>query len=209
MNDEVDDFLAHYGVLGMKWGKRKNRETMPAGRRKRTPEEKRALAKKLAYGSAALVAVAGAGLAAYYLGKNGNFSIKDLPVKKGKVVAEKIFQEPTDIVHFSRGRNRGFIAVQRGGLKDPVSEFFRAGFDGNTFQPDELRRFGKNNEKIAVEFLDPSGRRDFSGRPIPHSVIIPKGLSDGIETMDDVKTKIWPLLKDVYDYIYEAPPTHL
>lgn len=36
MNDEVDDFLAHYGVKGMKWGVRKDRGVPRAGRAKRS-----------------------------------------------------------------------------------------------------------------------------------------------------------------------------
>jgi len=57
--------------------------------------------------------------------------------------------------------------------------------------------------KIAAAFKDPEDRRDFSGRPISHQVIIPKSMTSGIESIDDVKKKIWPILKDSYDAFYK------
>lgn len=40
MNEPVDDFLAHYGVKGMKWGVRRSREQLAAAREK-TAEAKK------------------------------------------------------------------------------------------------------------------------------------------------------------------------
>lgn len=54
--DEVEDFLAHYGVKGMKWGER---NTRPAGAPRRGPsnETLKSVGKELAYGSLGPAAV--------------------------------------------------------------------------------------------------------------------------------------------------------
>lgn len=43
---EVDDFLAHYGVKGMKWGKRKAQDSSSTGERRLSRKEHRAKVKK-------------------------------------------------------------------------------------------------------------------------------------------------------------------
>ena len=45
MNDEVEDFLAHYGVKGMKWGKRKDRSSGESSGNLRTHLKKTAVSK--------------------------------------------------------------------------------------------------------------------------------------------------------------------
>lgn len=47
MSDQLEDFLAHYGVKGMKWGRRKARNSDDGDRPKRTPSEDHLTAKAL------------------------------------------------------------------------------------------------------------------------------------------------------------------
>ena len=69
MNDDenVEDFLEHFGVKGMKWGKRRSRSELQSAKESRSGGGKSA-AKKAA---AATAVVAGAALAATILRKSG------------------------------------------------------------------------------------------------------------------------------------------
>src|SRR6478609_6785141 len=63
-------------------------------------------------------------------------------------------------------------------------------------------------EKAATVDIEPSSvihgsrRKDAAGRTIPHEVIIPKSMSEGINNLDDVVSKIWPMLKPEHDAMY-------
>jgi hypothetical protein len=61
---EVDNFLAHYGVKGMQWGKRRSRSELQSAKKSRTGS---ALTKT----AAATAVVAGVALTAAILGKSG------------------------------------------------------------------------------------------------------------------------------------------
>jgi hypothetical protein len=190
----------HYGIPGMKWGKRKsssNAET-DSERKKMTPEEKKALIKKVAIGTGALVLAAGTAYAIYSINAKGKTKTSDLtPSPKAKEAAAKVLHEPTDIVFYSRGKNKGLRFMQNGGTPTPLAEFGK-GFQGDYDQP--MDYFHKYEGKIAVVLKDPEGRKDHAGRYIPHNLIIPKSMAPGIDNIDDVVEKIWPKLKDIYDY---------
>jgi len=63
MSNDVDDFLAHFGIPGMKWGRRNSSVSVATDRPQLTPEQKRERAKKIA-----TLTAAGA-LGAYYVYK--------------------------------------------------------------------------------------------------------------------------------------------
>ena len=73
------------------------------------------------------------------------------------------------------------------------------------------RAFGSSYEKashfekltdgrVAATFADPKGRKDFAGRTIPHQVVIPASMANGINSVDDVVNKVWPTLEQSYVY---------
>lgn len=194
---DVEDFLAHYGVPGMKWGKRKS-QAVSGNRRKRTPEEKRALAKKVAIGTGTLLAVAGAGYVAYQLKKRGGLKVSNLTVKpEVHTKLAESFATPTKVIHASRGKDQGFQFYKKGGVPDPLTTYEKA-FGQNALS----KGLSKTDLGTAVTFGDPKGRKDAAGRPISHQILIPKSMSDGINTVEDAVTKIWPMLSDDYDSAY-------
>lgn len=218
MTTNVDDFLAHYGVKGMKWGRKKadsSGQSSPSGA-SQTPassssdaEAKAALrkarAKKVAIGVGILAVAAGTAYVGYQLNKNGSLQLNGLkkPTAEVKKKANDIInQEPTMFIHASRLKTKGFKFYQQGGLSDSLAEYTKA-FGHDASGSETFKRYGDNNEKIAASFLDPDGRRDTAGRVIPHEIVIPKSMANGINNLDDVKKKIWPLLSEEYGRLYQ------
>lgn len=198
--------LTHFGVKGMKWGVRKERDSSGSSELapRYTSAEKKAIAKKVAIGAGVLVAVAGAAVVAHQLHKNGKLKVGTAAkaTSVGKQAVDKILSEPTDVIHTTRGHSKGFTFLKTGGLKDALSTW-----EGSFGAADRNSReiFKKLADgKIAAAFDDPQGRKDFAGRLIPHQVVIPKSMAGDLNNLDDVKTKIWPLIKDQYDAFYEG-----
>lgn len=201
MSEEVDDFLAHYGVRGMKWGKRnsKAKSTEDSEPRKRTPEEKKALAKKIAIGTGALLVAAGAAYAVYSLNAKGKTKVSNLtPSPKAKAATASVLKEPTDIIYASRGLNKGFRVFKNGNSPSPIEVMDKA-FGGDLNNTDSSH-FQKTDGRVAATFLDPEGRKDRAGRVIPHMVVVPKTMSTSLNNLDDVVQKIWPIIKDTHSY---------
>lgn len=195
MDDEVDEFLAHFGVKGMRWGHRKSAQS--SERQKMTPEEKKAIVKKVAIGTGTLLLAAGAAYVGHAVATKGDTKIADLPDNtEAKKKAEAVSSEPITVMHMSRGKNNGFRFYNDGQSPSPLSEYDK-GFDG---QQESHSHFKKYDGKVAATFLDPEGRKDRAGRPIPHQVIVPKSMADGINNVDDVVAKIWPIIKEDYSY---------
>lgn len=205
------DELAHFGVKGMKWGVRKKTDssssnsnsasnTMPNSSTKQTASNRKAIARNVMIGAGILTVAAGAGFAVYQLNKNPNLLRSNLPQPKKAVTDFVKEQQPVGIIHAARGKHAGFHFPRGGGLSDPLREYDKAEFD--SLLDDSLHRYGANREKIAAKFFDPEGRKDFAGRKIFHQVIVPSSMTEGINDIEDVKTKLWPLLKDDYDQVY-------
>ena len=210
--DEVEEFLAHYGVKGMKWGVRRSKTGgSESSGEKRSPEEKaarRATAKKVAIGTGLLIAAAGAAYAANSMSKNGSLPISSLNRKapkaaEAKELVSKVIESPKNIVYATRGKNKGFSIYDSGGLQEPFSALENAGLMSgrNEIRPGNIRKL--KDGSVAASMDDPLGRTDSAGRVIPHMMIIPKSMSTGIENIGDVASKIWPLLADRYAPTYD------
>jgi len=202
MTNEIDDFLMHYGVKGMKWGRRKER---PEGETRFTPEQK-AKFKKAAViiGTAAVVGAVAVGTA--YVAKNSGSKV---PQNIDKESSEKLVKETLDsLLHATRAKNKGFSMYEKGGLKDPLIEYTEA-FGYDTPERHVFKRYGDNNEKVAARFPDPLGRKDHAGRVIPHEVILPESLAKNVTNLDEAIAKVWPMIKDNVEAKYDPPENRL
>ncbi|ASM62284.1 hypothetical protein SEA_NIGHTMARE_8 [Arthrobacter phage Nightmare] len=197
MTNEVDDFLIHYGVKGMKWGRRKDR---PEGESRFTPEQKAKI--KRAAVVAGTVAIVGAlAIGTAYVAKNSNAKV---PPKVDSKAAEALVKEKLeDLIHATRGKERGFSLYKTGGLNSPLAEYDKA-FDDQQ-NSTVFKRYGDNNEKVAVRFPDPDGRKDAAGRVIPHEIILPEALSKGVTNLDEAVAKVWPMVRDNVEARYNDP----
>ena len=193
--------LVHVGVKGMKWGVRKQRKTTGSkttGKEEPfwTPQRK-STAKKVAIATAALVVVAGAAYVAYKLHQNGKLPLSSAKLSpKAAPAVKKVFDSPTDILYSSRGKTKGYQFFKSGGVPNPDAVAARA------FGQGQAAGFFRKLEDgtVAAVLPDAKGRIDQAGRPIVHDLIVPKSMASGIDTIEDVKQKIWPLVKDLYDH---------
>ena len=61
--------------------------------------------------------------------------------------------------------------------------------------------------KVALRFRDPLGRRDASGRAIPHELVVFGDLADEIESVEDGLQQVWPLVAEAYAGVWD-PSDH-
>jgi hypothetical protein len=112
---------------------------------------------------------------------------------------------PERFIWATRGRFWGFRFLLRGGLSDPLLAYERS-FAGLDDKPATWRRAAGT---VALRFPDPMGRRDASGRVIPHEFVVFGKLADEIESVEDGLTHIWPLVAEAYARVWNAerPPS--
>lgn len=109
------------------------------------------------------------------------------------------------VVWATRGRSWGFRFLLDGGEPDPLPAYERA-FLGTEGDPTTYRR---SDDRVAVRFSDPEGRRDRSGRPIPHELVVDGPLTASIRSSADAERIVWPLLADAYADVWDdaRPPS--
>lgn len=104
----------------------------------------------------------------------------------------------------TRGRTWGFRFLLDGGLADPLPTYEQA------VSPLGDQRSGRvgDNHRVAVRFPDPEGRRDRSGRLIPHDFVVSGDLSERITSVDDALDVLWPVVAAAYARVWqsERPP---
>lgn len=99
----------------------------------------------------------------------------------------------------TRGRAWGFRFLRDAGFPDPLPVYDQA-FAGAPDEPELCCRVG---DKLALRFSDPLGRRDESGRPIPHEFVVLEELAGTINSVDDGRRVIWPLVAECYEEVWD------
>lgn len=200
-----EEVLEHVGVKGMRWGVRKERNSSSKPKTSvelaAQKEHRKQVAKRVAIGVGVLTVVAGTAFVAYKLNQNGKLPISSLKKKPPSVDAIKSVKETiiqSDVIHASRGKTKGYRIFKSGGVPNPLERYSQAFGNSGTGTKDGFFSHLPDGS-IAATFKDLSGLKDQAGRPITHDVIIPKSMTTGISGIDDVKSKIWPLIKDSYD----------
>ncbi len=105
-----------------------------------------------------------------------------------------------NLIWATRGKSWGFRFLLNGGYPDPLLAYERAFADLQS-QRAACRRLG---EQVALRFPDPLSRRDDAGRVIPHDFVVMGPLADEVNSVDDGLEKIWPLVAEVYDQVWDA-----
>lgn len=104
------------------------------------------------------------------------------------------------LIWATRGRAWGFRFLLNGGLPDPLGLFERS-FAGLGDTPTICHRTA---DKVALRFPDPLGRRDASGRLIPHEFVVFGDLAEAIESVEDGLRYVWPLVAEAYAAVWNV-----
>ncbi len=116
---------------------------------------------------------------------------------------------PTDenagFIWATRGRTWGFRFLRKGGYEDPLGVYEDA-FSKVGDQPEAWRRVA---DKVALRFPDPDGRRDASGRVIPHDFVLLGHWADGINSLEDGRERMWHEVVDEFEGVWDKtePPS--
>lgn len=117
------------------------------------------------------------------------------------------------LIWATRGRTWGFRFLHDGGFEDPLP-VYESAFSGIEDKPEACRRVTKTAtlpEMVALRFPDPSGRRDQAGRVIPHDFVVLQPLADEIDSVEQGRQLVWPLVADEFSRAWElsepASPT--
>jgi len=112
---------------------------------------------------------------------------------------------PERLIWATRGRSWGFRFLLKGGQSDPLPVYERSFADLG----DEPTGYHRNAGNVALRFPDPLGRRDASGRVIPHEFVVFGDVADEIKSVEDGRRRVWPLVEKAYAGVWETerPPS--
>jgi len=109
--------------------------------------------------------------------------------------------EDARFIWATRGRTWGFRFLRKGGFDDPLG-VYEATFSKVGDQPEGWCRV---DDKVALRFPDPEGRRDASGRVIPHDFVLLGSYAVGIHSLGDGRHRIWHEVADEYERVWDKP----
>ena len=111
------------------------------------------------------------------------------------------------LIWATRGRTWGFRFLRNGGQPDPLP-LYDAAFSG---VGDEAEAWRLGAEAVALRFPDPLGRQDAAGRVIPHEFVVSGSSAQGVDSVEDGRRLIWPIVADEFALVWELakpPPAH-
>ena len=105
------------------------------------------------------------------------------------------------LIWATRGRSWGFRFLLNGGLADPLPDYLRI----VAHLKDEPTAWYYTPGLVALRVPDPLGRRDASGRVIPHEFAMFEDLADEVKSVEDGLARVWPLVAGAYSRVWNAP----
>lgn len=99
----------------------------------------------------------------------------------------------------TRGRQWGFRFLRAAGFSDPLP-IYESAFSSVDDASQVMRR---NNDVVVLRLSDPNGRRDQSGRVIPHEFVIFEPLASRVHSIDDALQEVWPLVADRFAEVWD------
>ncbi|MFD2839737.1 hypothetical protein ACFSYH_04035 [Populibacterium corticicola] len=100
----------------------------------------------------------------------------------------------------TRGYSWGFRFVRNGGFDDPLREYERS-FSSASGSGEYFERA---SDRVVLRFLDPEGRKDRSGRPIPHEFVLFGTETSTVNSLEDGIREVWPLVAQEYERIWKV-----
>ncbi|MEU1646400.1 hypothetical protein [Micromonospora zamorensis] len=101
----------------------------------------------------------------------------------------------------TRGRAWGFRFLLTGGFSDPLPEYEAAFADAGD-APETCHRAG---DRVALRIADPLGRKDQSGRVIPHEFVVCGPQAAEIHSVADGLALVWPQVAEEFERVWETP----
>lgn len=111
---------------------------------------------------------------------------------------------PDRLIWATRGHSWGFRFLLDAGLDDPLPRYQEAFAD----LADSSTVWRRDRGVVALRLIDPEGRRDLAGRPIPHEFVVFDELADQVDSTTDGLTLVWPRVAAAYAQVWNAvdPP---
>ncbi|KAB7740315.1 hypothetical protein GA707_19345 [Nostocoides sp. F2B08] len=109
-------------------------------------------------------------------------------------------ERPIQLIWATRGRTWGFRFLLDGGWRDPLAEYERAFSEAS----DRRIAWHRTGGTVAVRFPDPQGRRDASGRVIPHEFVAIGDLATHVNSVAEGIQQIWPLVEHAYARVWNS-----
>lgn len=105
------------------------------------------------------------------------------------------------VIWATRGREWGFRFLLKGGQADPLS-LFEATIGELGQSIEGVVHVG---DRVAVRFSDPEGRTDRAGRAITHDFVLSGDAAAGIESVEDARVALWPVVAAEYQAVWDKP----
>lgn len=105
----------------------------------------------------------------------------------------------------TRGQSWGFKFLRDGGFEDPlpIHEVAMTALGDGSDSCYRVPASRKLPEMVALRLLDPLGRRDASGRPIPHEFVIFEDREREVQSAQDGLRLVWSQVADEYADIWK------